>query len=171
MASFEIAYEWLMDNEDPERKYALVPDAPPGAHAISGINSAAYPSQFAAIAALPQAEREPKVKDFYQTIFWSHWYDQLTYDDVAKRAFDAAVNMGAGTAVKLLQTAIEAVTGITIGVDGDWGPMTLQAANNCNSDMLSAAFRRARVAHYREIVLKNPADAKYLDNWLIRAGK
>jgi lysozyme family protein len=177
MASFEIAYEWMMDNEDAGRKYALVPDDPPGAHAISGINSAAFPNDFEMIAAKPQAERGQWVKLFYHVRFWSPtpscptWYAQLLSDEVAKRVFDAAVNMGEGTAVKLLQTAIEAAAGISIGVDGEWGPATLHGANNCNPDMLSAAFRRARVAHYREIVLKNPAKGKFLDNWLARAGK
>lgn len=171
MASFETAFNWMMDNEDSQRNYALIPDDPPGAHVISGINSAAYPSEFAAIATIAQAERAPAIQAFYQKEFWNTWLNQLTSDEVTKRVFDAAVNMGPGTAVKLLQTATEAAAGIALGVDGDWGPATLHSANNCNSDMLSAAFRSARVQHYREIVLKNPAKAKFLKGWLVRAGK
>lgn len=171
MASFDIAFEWLMDNEDAKREYAEVPDAPPGAHVISGINDSKFPNQFDVIATLPQAQRGPAVKAFYDGIFWNPWFGQLISDEVAKRVFDAAVNMGEGTAVKLLQTAIEAAAGISLGVDGEWGPATLHGANNCNPDMLAAAFRNVRSQHYREIVLNNPADAKYLNGWLARASK
>ena len=170
MAVFQIAYNWMMDNEDARRAYAQVPDAPPGAFAISGINSAAFPIDFADIKVIPQAQRGPAVQRFYQVNFWNRWFDKLLSDDVAKRVFDAAVNMGAGTAVKLLQTAINAL-GAAFTVDGGWGPMTLAGANAANPEALVAAFIEARENHYRAIVQKNPADTQYLQNWLARAGK
>lgn len=170
-ASFEVSFNWTMDFEDPERLYATVPDAPPGAHAISGINSAAFPSDFARINAIPQAERAPAVESFYQLRFWSPWLEQLQSDELRKRVFDSEFNMGEGTGVKLLQTAVETVSGVSMGVDGLWGPATLHAANTCNPDMLCAAFITARKQHYRDIVNENPADAKYLEGWLARAGK
>ena len=43
MSIWTTAYNWMLDNEDAEREYKVVPDAPPGAFAISGINSAAFP--------------------------------------------------------------------------------------------------------------------------------
>ena len=49
MSDFSVCFEWMMDNEDARRAYAQVPDAPPGAFAISGINSAAFPIDFADI--------------------------------------------------------------------------------------------------------------------------
>lgn len=171
MASYDLAFEWLMDNEDERRQYAIVPDDPPGAHAISGINSASFPTDFEAIAAIAQSQRGPSIKRFYQLHFWNIWLDQISSDEVAKRVNDAGVNMGGETAVKLLQIALENAAGISLGVDGVWGPRTLQAVNNCQPDLLSAAFRAARVAHYREIVLKNPAKVKFLKNWEARAGK
>jgi lysozyme family protein len=171
MGNFNTAYEWMMDNEDAGRKYALVPDAPPGAHAISGINSAAFPNEFAVIAALPQAERAEPVKDFYKTHFWNRWFEEILSDEVVKRVFDAAVNMGEGTAVKLLQAATESAVGVSVGIDGVWGPRTLSGANNANPEMLSSAFKAARVSHYREIVMRRPSLALYLQNWIARAGK
>lgn len=170
MASFQIAFEWMMDNEDPQRKYAEDPDAPPGAFAISGINSAAFPSDFAAIALIHPAQRGPYIQNFYLLNFWTIWLDQLLSDDLAKRVFDAAVNMGAGTAVRMLQSAINALGG-ALTVDGGWGTLTLTAANSANQAQLIAAFIEARENHYREIVQNNPADAKYLPEWLARAGK
>lgn len=171
MASFDVAFEWTMDFEDPERLYIPGPDAPPGAFALSGINSAAFPQDFARIAALDPMDRPAAVKAFYQLRFWSPWLGQLLSDEPAKRIYDAEFNMGEGTGVKLLQTAVENISGVSMGVDGLWGPATLHGANNCNPDMLCANFITVRKQHYRDLVLKNPANAKYLNDWLARAGK
>ncbi|HUX43541.1 MAG TPA: glycosyl hydrolase 108 family protein [Terracidiphilus sp.] len=169
MASFNVAFSWMMDNEDAARKYATVPDT--GGMAISGINSAAYPSDFARINAMPQSLRGPAVADFYQQNFWNQWYAQIESDDVAKRVFDAAVNMGPGTACKLIQEAAGAVP------DGAWGPNTVAAINRCDADTLVTAFKQDRLNHYTAIVSTNPSDAKYLGTeeqpgpWWIRSMK
>ena len=169
MADFFIAYNWMMDNEDEARACAIVPDAPPGAHAISGINSAAYPSEYATIAAILQNQRQMSVQQFYQDHFWNQWYARLNYDDVAKRVFDAAVNMGPGTAVKLLQQACGSA------VDGAWGPITVSVANSFASPVLVVAFQKTRLGHYQDIVANNPSLARYLGTaehpgpWWIRA--
>jgi hypothetical protein len=175
MADFVTAYNWMLDNEDRGRQYKMVPDAPPGAFAISGINSFAYPSQFAAINVIPQAQRGPVVQNFYQLQFWNQWFQQLLSDDVAKRVFDSAVNMGPGTAVKVLQTAVNQIVTTPIAVDGGWGPNTLASANSCVPLALVAQFQQARLAHYQAIVAANPADAQYLGTqkspgpWWMRA--
>lgn len=175
MASFEIAYNWMMDNEDRGRQYKTVPDAPPGAQAISGINSVAYPTLFAYINATPQSQRWSAVKDFYQKEFWNQWFSQLLSDDVAKRVFDAAVNMGPGTAVKILQEAINVFKTPALVVDGGWGPNTVAGANGVLSSALVTAFQQERLEHYKAIVASNPSDSKYLGTeqfpgpWWIRA--
>lgn len=171
MVDFETSFNWTMDFEDPERQYKTVPDAPPGAHAISGINSAAFPSDFARIDALSIDQRPAAVESFYRLRFWSPWLEQFQSNELAKRVFDAEFNMGEGTGVKLLQTAVESVTGVSLVVDGLWGPATLRGANMCDPEALTEAFKTVRKQHYRDIVLKNPAKAKYLNGWLARAGK
>lgn len=171
MAFFDTAYDFMMGNEDPARACAEVPDAPAGSHAISGINSHAYPQQFAAIAALPQDQREAAVKAFYQSEFWSAYLGSLISDDLAARVLDEAVNAGPGTAVKLLQQAINDLGGIRIPVDGAWGPITVAAANNQNQTMLLNAFRQARIAHYQAIAAANPELSQYLPEWIARAEK
>jgi lysozyme family protein len=178
MADWNTAYNFMMDNEDLKRAYAIVPDAPEqldpvtkeriGAFAIAGINSAAFPGEYACIAATAQQYRAKLVERFYRTHFWNQWFDQLASDDIAKRVFDMAVNGGAGTAVRLLQCAILDLSGID-GIDGQWGPMTVTRANWLDADKLVSAFQRRRVARYREIVAKNPADARYLPQWIARA--
>ena len=169
MADFQIAFDWMMDNEDAGRKYATVPDT--GGQAISGINSAAYPQDFARINAIQQGLRGQAVAAFYQQNFWNPFYEQIESDEVAKRVFDAAVNMGPGTACKLIQEAAGAVP------DGAWGPNTVAAINRCDQVALVNAFKQDRLNHYQAIVAKNPANAVYLGTadkpgpWWVRSMK
>ena len=165
MANFEVCYEWMMDNEDAGRNYEKVSDDPPGAFAISGINSAKFPTQFARIDALPQSQRAAAVHTFYEATFWNRWYAQLIADEVAKRVYDAAVNMGPATAARLLQQAAGAEQ------DGAWGPLTVAAANGHDPDALVTAFKTARVNHYKAIVDANPLRQGMLKAWLARAMK
>lgn len=181
MASFDIAYDWMMDNEDAARKCASVPDpvavrlddspeiqqAKRTARAISGINSFSFPTDFAAIVAIDQASREPAVKRFYQLHFWNTYFEQLSSDEVAKRIFDEAVNAGSGTAVRLAQSAV----GPSATKDGVWGPITLAGINAAAPDAFVAAYKRARVLLYETIALKNPALAGNLEGWKARANK
>jgi lysozyme family protein len=169
MASFNTAFFWTMVFEDPKLQYAQVEDSPNqydkngnriGAFAISGINSAAFPTQFAKIAAVPQSQRGPSVQAFYQSNFWNSYYTQLN-DDIAKRVFDEGINAGEVTAVKIFQKAINSLGG-TLKVDGGMGPVAVAAANALDISRLVSAFQNFRLAHYQDIVAKNPNDAKFL---------
>ena len=172
MADFDVAFNWMIDNEDVARAYKTVPDC--GGFAIAGVNSAAWPAQFAAIDSAPYKEdRAGMVEAFYREHFWNKWYEQLKSDEVAKRVFDMAVNGGAGTAVKLLQRAVNWVgdPGLPmLSEDGQWGPHTVAQVNACG-DALVGAFSNQRIAHYRAIVAANPDKAKYLAGWIARAKK
>jgi lysozyme family protein len=177
MANWDTAYNWMMDNEDPQRACAQVPDACPGGvagpcFAIGGINSGAWPTEFAAIAAADQASREPLVQKFYQKHFWNMWFGQLNSDELCKRVFDFAVNGGSISAVRCLQLAVNSFhDGNPLVVDGEWGPKTMTATNACNPATLLAAFRQQRITYYQEIVAANPAKTKYLAGWIARARK
>ena len=172
MANWKVSFDWMMDSEDPARAYAVVPDAPPGAHAISGINSAAFPGEFEAIAALAQNERALAVEQFYERNFWNQWFAQIDSDDVCKRVFDFAINAGEGTSVRCLQQAVNSFhAGNPLNLDGRLGPATIIAVNAVNPLTLVAAFQQTRCAYYETIVAKNPADARYLPGWLARARK
>lgn len=169
MADFSTCYNFMMDNEDAPRACAVIHDPTavyPAAQAISGINSAFYPAQFAVIAALPQSQRAVAVESFYQKEFWNKWFDALASTDVAARVFDTAVNMGPGTAVKFLQQAVNSFhAGNPLAVDGGWGPATVAAANAVNPQTLLAAYHNIRCDHYRAIGGPN------LAGWLARAAK
>jgi lysozyme family protein len=172
MANWDVCFSWMLDNEDATRAYKVVPDAPPGAHAIAGVNSGAWPAEYAAIAALPQDQRGPLVEAFYQERFWNKWYTQLTSDEVAKRVLDASVNMGSVAAVRCLQEACNEEGGFDppLAEDGKWGQHTIAAVNSSGAWLISA-FRQARVARYKAIVAANPALAHYLPQWIARAEK
>jgi lysozyme family protein len=175
MANFQTCFNWMLNFEDSQRAYAIVGDT--GGQAISGINSASFPKDFAEIAAEPQAQRGPLVECFYESTFWSRPLAQIASDEVAKRVFDAGVNMGGATAGKLFQQAInEALIDPPrvppvppLTVDGVIGPLSVSAANACNTEVLVGWFQSLRADRYDEIVAANPADKKYLSVWLARA--
>ena len=181
MSSFDVCYNWMMNNEDRARACKIVPDptaADPSAQAISGINSAYYPKDFARIAAVSQDQRPPLVQAFYKFEFWNTWFDRIVSDEVAKRVLDAAVNMGLGTGVKLLQRAVNSSVSPSaprIAEDGGWGPATLNAANGVVDGYLVIEFKRVRLGYYQDIVLKDPTKLKFLGTpdkpgpWWIRA--
>ena len=173
MADFSVVYPWTLAFEDytPPR-YEPNPDptkTDPGAQALSGINSAAWPEDFAFIASLPQDQRAVAVQAFYYKRYWNQWYAQLDSNDVAKRVFDMGFNTYPTTAVKLLQEAVNNFRKIAapLVVDGVWGPATVQAVNGCWTEKIVAAFQQARVAHYK----KYDANNKNLAQLIARAMK
>jgi hypothetical protein len=179
MADWIVAYNWMMDFEDPKRACAQIPDAAPAGcvgpcHAISGINSGAWPAQFQVIANTPQNQRSPLVRQFYQQHFWNNWFAQIASDELCKRVFDFAVNGGTGQAVLCLQQALNSLHtngAAPLKEDGGWGPMTLATVNDADADALLTAFKAQRTAHYGAIAAAHPADAQYLPEWLARARK
>lgn len=171
MAQFGDAFSYVMAFEDSRLECAIVPDAPPGAHAISGINSAAWSTQYEKIAALPQLERLAAVSAFYQQYFWNALnIGGLESQDLANRVMDEAVNAGLNAGAILLQDAINRC-GQTppVAPDGKIGPLTLEAANGIDPERLIAAYRVQRAQRYQNIVARNPSDEVYLAEWLRRA--
>jgi len=180
-AQFTPAFDFLLNSEDSQRKYAEVPDPVPvnegdslevkaakqTAKAISGINSYYHPIAFVGVQSTPQAARGPLVAEFYEKSFWNPLHlGELASQDLASRLLDCAVNQGPGTAVQLLQKAINAVvtfTGETLVVDGRLGGATLAAANRYRPQTILDAFRKQRLARYQEV--KNPVPAA----WAARA--
>lgn len=167
MAQFQPCFNYLMTFEDPHRTYGIFPDA--GGYAISGINSAAWPTEYQAIAAMQPADRPSSVSTFYAI----HFYNPLQIggidsQDVADRVMDMCVNAGGATGIKCLQRAANAC-GCTVAEDGRMGSQTLEAVNGLDPERILAAYRTARSDYYRAIVKNNPTDEKYLSGWLERA--
>lgn len=175
MADWDVAFRWMMRYEDPEFLYEKEPDDPDefetdeqgkkirvGAYAISGVNSAAYPVQFARINAIRQDLRGPAVSNFYRLMFWNKWYDQIVSNEVAKRTFSTSVNVGPETGVMILQRAVNAIGGAQIDDDGHWGPITVTAVNNQNEASLVSSLQAQILGYYKSVADEHPAKAKYL---------
>lgn len=167
MSQFLPALNFVLDNEDRNREYAVVPD--PGGAAIAGINSRAWPTAYANIARLPQMQRASAVANFYQTEFWNVMrLGGLESQDLANRVLDCGVNCGLYTATRMLQSAANTL-GATLSVDGLLGPVSLEAINGIEPERMLATYRQARVARYEKIAAANPADRVYLPAWKARA--
>jgi lysozyme family protein len=174
MANFLKCFNFVLANEDftPPR-YEPTPDptaADPGAQALSGINSAAWPKDFAFIASLPKDQRALAVQSFYYKNYWNTWYVQLTSDEVAKRVLDMAFNTCQKTAVKLLQEAVNDLSispPYPLSEDGQWGPLTIAQTNLMNEANLVRSFQRNRADHYQKYDAKN----KNLAQLIARAEK
>ena len=103
------------------------------------------------------------VKEFFKASYWQPVRgDDITDQGVADKLYDAGVNMGTGTAVRLMQEALHLV------VDGVIGPKTVGAINGTSPADVLAKFKDVRVAHYEKIAENSPEDRKYLASWISR---
>ena len=132
-----------------------------------GLSAASYPSL--AIAALTEADAA--------AIYRRDWWDRFGLGrlpaPLAAKVFDAAVNIGIEEAVRALQRALRAAdtaaSGGQVAEDGKLGPDTLETACGLAPGTVLPALREALAGHYRLIVAKNPAQARFLNGWLSRA--
>lgn len=174
MSQFSPAYDFMMSNEDPLRRYENIVDNN-GAGTISGINQKSFPAPYASIASLPQDNRANAVANFYLTSLWAPSKigginDQL----LANHVFDAGVNEGMKTAVKILQEATNKAyigTAPLLQTDGVIGPETLDTVNEGDAERLGALFTQIRIERYESIVDRTPEYERYLNGWIARAQK
>jgi Predicted Peptidoglycan domain len=174
VSDFAPALAFMLGFEIPSGSYSSFLDAcpegcPGPCMAIAGINSGEWPTDYAAIAALPVASRPLPVGSFYLVNFWNPMgLTNLLSQDMANRVFDEGVNSGSGVAIRLLQEAANAL-GASLTVDGVLGVLTAAAVNALAPETILTAYRESRAQRYRDIVEDNPANAKYLTGWLARA--
>lgn len=171
MAQFPEALQFTLQWENPRGIYSPLPDNK--GFQISGINSAEQPLYYSAILATPIGQRAAAVAEAYQNAFWTPMrLGGIADQDVANRVFDEGVNAGAETATRMLQEAVNALTGVPgtpLAVDGDLGPESLSAVNSAPPESLLASFRTLRCQRYRDIAATNPSDTVDLAAWLTRA--
>jgi lysozyme family protein len=147
MADFPTCFSFVLSNEaGTPPNYAVTNDNK--GQVCAGINSLAFPADFAAVAALPISERPAAVYSFYQRTYWNQWI-MLLVQMLAAMVMDSEVNQGQGTGVKVLQTACNTCSDgwPMIAEDGKWGPATVAAANAAGQALIPA-FVQARVARY-----------------------
>lgn len=117
-------------------------------------------------------------EDLYRDAFWED-----TGFDTLPLPFDAAltdegVNAGPGSAVKLLQLALNSQFRTSlfltpIGVDGGLGPNTrdrlAKALAQFGQGACIDAYRAQAAGRYRDLVTKDPSLERFIDGWLNRA--
>lgn len=87
--------------------------------------------------------------------------------------FDLGVNVGTGTAVKILQRALNRFGPPLLKVDAGLGPKTIRTLEVIASEgrPILSAVRSEAEEHYRAIVANRPDQVVFLKGWLARAGE
>ena len=100
--------------------------------------------------------------------YWWNPYNHGAIDSqlVATKIFDCAVNMGAPRAHRIVQVAL----GFTQDQrDGILGVKSMAEINAAGAAPLVVQIQNLQAAFYRQLVVANPARAKFLNGWLRRA--
>lgn len=122
-----------------------------------GISSRAFPHLN-----IRDLTKDDAVKIYYENYWKPIRGDELPGEELAMQVFDAAVNIGLKTAVRMLQRIINA------GVDGVIGPLTLRILEMKNPEAVTERFKFQRLKFYCEIVIHNPSQVKFLRGWMKR---
>lgn len=126
----------------------------PGGQTKYGISQRAYPN--INIADLSQADAE----EIYRRDYWAKSGAKVSdiSETLAVMLFDTAVNMGAGTAIQLLQKALH------VKEDGVFGPVTKVALENSDIEETIQWFLSNRMLRYTEL----PTWGRYRRGWTKR---
>jgi lysozyme family protein len=102
------------------------------------------------------------VHAIYESGYWLPPRCEVLPDPLPLVQFDTAVNMGVGRAVRFLQQSVGC------GVDGRFGPDTLQATQDCDGEEAAARYCGVRENYYRRLAAARPELAVFLKGWLNR---
>lgn len=99
---------------------------------------------------------------YYMEHYVKPLYSQIDSQSIGAKLFDMGVLFGVGTAIENLQRVLD------VGVDGNFGQITLNALNASNDTLTLEDFKEAMVQHAEAIAAKNPNDAGDLPDWIRR---
>jgi lysozyme family protein len=153
MAEFELAITATLKNEG---GYVDNP-SDPGGETNFGISKRSYPD--VDIKNLTEEEASA----IYLRDFWK--FDGIDNQMLANKVFDMSVNMG-HYAIRILQRLLSG-----LAVDGEYGADTEKEINAANGFLLLIRYQKALEQHYRDIATKDPAEEKFLADWLRRAAQ
>lgn len=130
--SFEKAIAFVLNEEG---GYTNDPKDP-GGETNFGISKRAHPQVDIKGLTIEEA------KSIYRYLYWDTCRCESLPPKLALAVFDSAVNQGAGTAIKMLQSAVGAIQ------DGIIGPATIERANYADVNSIMARFMTERVMRY-----------------------
>jgi lysozyme family protein len=119
----------------------------PGGETMMGVTKAAW-STWLKRTIMPGEMAKLTVADitpFYKALYWDKAYCNQLPAGVDYMAFDAAVNMGVGQSIRLLQKSLGCVP------DGVIGPNTMKAINDADSKTLIDKFSAQKEMFYRSL--------------------
>ena len=105
-----------------------------------------------------------QAKQIYKDDYWDKNRVESLPQELWHIFFDMCVNMGRGTAVKILQRAANG-KGRNIDVDGGLGPATIKALKGVELDRV----RAYRVKFYVDLITSKPEQEKFWLGWFRRA--
>jgi len=94
--------------------------------------------------------------------FWHPLYANINAQLICDKLFDMGVLFGVATVVRVLQKALD------LPVDGNFGPMTLQAVNNADASTLWTVYTGLLIQRDELIVAGHPEDAQFEAGWTAR---
>ena len=116
----------------------------------------------------PNLDIKNLTKEQATEIYKKDYWDKNRIDEIPQELryifFDMCVNMGRGTAVKILQRSAVS-SGQKIAIDGGLGPMTLKAIQKVTVERV----RSYRVLYYAQLVTKRKDQEKFWFGWFRRA--
>lgn len=127
----------------------------PGGLTKYGIDARSHPG-----VDIPHLTRAAAAEIYYRRYYIGSRAAELP-DGLSDAHFDAAVNVGAARATKLLQEALG------LRVDGAFGPLTLAAAYRCAPEPAVRRLLDARADFYRDLGSRTTAH-RFLGGWLNR---
>jgi lysozyme family protein len=160
MSRFEVAINPLLDHEGGRFKPA---DNGRGASKWGVTLRTLQESKPQATAQDIQNLTRDDAVSFYRQEFWEHYHLGVIADQtLATKMLDLSVNVGGGTAVKLLQKAV------LLPPDGLLGSQTAQAVNQLQAQSVLTRLRAEAGRYYRLIVGRHPEWGDDLGGWLQR---
>lgn len=115
-----------------------------------------------------------EAKAIYRALYWdTSGAGRIRSRTVAAQLLDLAVNCGVGAAVMLLQDAVNIChpKRVQLVVDGAFGPRTVKAVSECDSDTLFDVFRFLAAHRYLTLVDRDPSQVRFRRGWILRLAK
>ena len=153
--TFELIKEGALNSDGtPKPDLGFVDDlADTGGQTKGGISQRAFPHLDIASLSLDQIVR------IYHARYWRTAHCASWPPAVALCLFDAAIQHGSITAIKLLQE----VSGCK--ADGKVGPKTRLAVTSIDQEYLLSKFFLRRARFYARIIKKNTSQVRFIEGW------
>lgn len=172
MALFLVAYNTYVKPWEGNGVYAWLPDDK-GGESYGGISRVANPNWVGWSAIDFEKHRlkvdrlkngskvagmDGMVEQFYKDLWTSKGFDKLKNQDIANIVYDFMVNSGTGNVEKIVGPIVQAKKLSTI----------IDLLNTGDPIKTYTDIKKARIKFYKDIVIKTPAQEKFLDGWLNR---